>query len=111
VREDPGILVDDPKRELRSFRLTTSALMGSKRGQGRGSFVGSVLGILDELYGSTVQTLKPWSAAPPKLREQPPPGIPEPHVPPQFISTSLSSQDGGDQIAATAPGEQPEPLV
>ncbi len=31
VRPNPVILIDDPKRELRSFRLTASAPMGTKR--------------------------------------------------------------------------------
>lgn len=101
VRADPAVLIDDPKRELRTFRLTASAAMGTKRGHGRGSFVGAVLELLDGFYASTVQTIKPWAAPPPKLRApQPPPGIQE-GVPAQVVSTSLSSQDGTDVDAPT----------
>jgi hypothetical protein len=96
ARENPALLIDDPKRDLRTFRVALAGGMGSKRGQGRGSFVGSVLDLLDGFYESTVQTIKPWTAAPPKLR----PDQPEPDevgdVPGQLVSTSLSSQDGAE---------------
>jgi hypothetical protein len=97
-------LIDDPKRELRTFRVALGASMGSKRGQGRGSFLGSVLDLLDTFYESTVQTIKPWAAAPPKLRpEQPEPGQVE-DVPGQLISTALSSQDGAEDDAVRESG-------
>lgn len=96
ARANPALLIDDPKRDLRTFRVTLAAPMGSKRGQGQGSFLGSVLGLLDDFYKSTVQTIKPWTAAPPKLRsDQPGPDDVE-DVPGQLISTALSSQDGAE---------------
>lgn len=96
VRTNPAILIDDPKRELRTFRLTASATMGARRGHAKGSFVGAVLELLDDFYASAVQNIKPWAAAPPKLRSpQPAPGAEE-GVPAQVVSTSLSSQDGTD---------------
>lgn len=100
VRENPGLLIADPKREPRTFRLALSAPMGSKRGQGRGSFVGAVLDLVDLFYESTVQTIKPWSAAPPKLRAEPEEA--QAGVPEKLLSTSLSSQDGAE-FASTAP--------
>ena len=107
VRANPAMLIDDPKRDLRAFRLTASAPMGVKRGQGKGSFVGAVLDLLDGFYASTVQTIKPWAAAPPKLRSpQPPPGEEE-DVPAQAVSTSLSSQDGAEAGAETEQGTGP----
>ncbi len=109
VRANPATLIDDPKRELRGFRLTASGPMGVKRGQGKGSFVGAVLDLLDGFYASTVQTIKPWAAAPPKLRPQPPPGMEE-DVPPQIVSTSLSSQDGaavGEAVGQASLGTPP----
>jgi hypothetical protein len=109
VRTNPTVLIGDPKREPSSFCLTLSAPMGSKRGHEGGSFVRSVIKILDELYDSTVQTLKPFSAAAPKLRQQPPPGVPEPDVAPHLVSTSLSSQDGADEAAPTTRPEKPGP--
>jgi hypothetical protein len=97
VRDNPAVLISDPKRELRMFRVTLSAAMGSKRGQGRGSFVGSAIELVDEFYGTVMQSLKPWAARPPKLRE----ADPEPAeiaadegVVPALVSTALSSQDG-----------------
>ena len=101
VRANPEVLIHDPKRELRSFRLTASAPMGTKRGRGKGSFVTAVLELLDGFYASTVQTIKPWAAPPPKLRPpQPPPELRE-DVPAQVVSTSLSSQDGADAEEAS----------
>ena len=103
VRASPVILIEDPKRDLRAFRLTASAPMGTKRGHAKGSFVGAVLELLDGFYASTVQTIKPWAAPPPRLRSpQPPPGTQE-GVPAQIVSTSLSSQDGAEVAAALGP--------
>jgi hypothetical protein len=99
VRENPAILVADAKREIRSFRIAQSAPMGSKSGQGRGSFIGSVLDLVDDFYRSTMQNLKPWAAAPPKLR--PELADEQPDVPGALVSTSLSSQDGAE--VATGP--------
>ena len=101
VRANPAALTGDAKRELRSFRLTMIGSMGSKRGQGRGSFVSSVLDLLDAFYESVMQQLKAWSAPPPKLRP-PQPDEPEPEVPAALVSTSLSSQDGPEPAAPTA---------
>ena len=47
MREDPKILVDDPKRELRAFTVSLTANVGTKRGQGKGSFVSSVVSAID----------------------------------------------------------------
>lgn len=94
VREDPTVLVADPKREIRTFRIAFSGPMGSKRGRGRGAFIDSVVDTLDAFYGDVVQHLKPWSAKPPKLRENPL----EPA--PSQSSTALSSQDGPDSAAS-----------
>jgi hypothetical protein len=92
VREHPAVLITDPKRELRSFRIAMTAQMGSKRGRGRGTFIDSVLELVDTFYGDVVQNVKAWSAAPPRMRE----AEPEPIHPPALSSTSLSSQDGTD---------------
>jgi hypothetical protein len=60
IREKPALLVEDPKREIRTFRLILSAPMGAKRGQGRGGFVTSVLELLDTFYGQVIQGIKLW---------------------------------------------------
>lgn len=109
VRTNPALLVGDAKRDLRSFRLTLAAPMGSKRGQGRGSFVTSVTDLLDAFYESVVQNVRPWS--PPKLREQPViPDRPD-DVPPSLISTALSSQDGSVPVGETPVVVEPEVIA
>jgi len=67
VREDPGRLIADPKRELRTFRIAATSPLGPKRGTGRGGFIDSVLASLDGFYGAVVQQLQPWSAKAPQL--------------------------------------------
>lgn len=90
VREDPKLLVTDPNRDIKSFRIALSVPAGSKRGRGRGAFIDSVLDTLDTFYGEVVQHIKPWAAAPPKLRE----ADRTADVPDVLVSTDLSSQDG-----------------
>lgn len=92
VRENPTAILTDPKKELRSFRIAMSVPMGTKRGRGRGSFIDSVLDLVDAFYGDVVQHLKAWSAAPPRMRESEPVAT----DPPALSSTSLSSQDGAE---------------
>lgn len=108
VRLDPGVLIADPKKELRSFRLALSAPMGTKRGSGRGSFVASLLHLTDNFYGDVLSRLRAWSATPPKLRDPAPEEVSEPGVPDALVSTALSSQDepetaGAEVVDATTP--------
>lgn len=67
VREQPAILLADPKRELRLFRVAATSPMGTKRGVGRGSFIDSVLTSVDGFYAAVVQQLRPWTAKAPQL--------------------------------------------
>jgi len=99
IRENPGVMVNDPKRELRTFRLILGAPMGTKRGQGRGSFVTSVLDLLDGFYEAVIQDVKP---------RKDPPEPPEPVVPAALASTALSSQDG-PETTASPPRATPVP--
>ena len=46
------------------------APMGTKRGQGRGSFVESVLHLIDDFYEGVVQNLKEWTPAPPRMKSR-----------------------------------------
>ena len=103
VREDATALIQDPKRELKSFRLALSAPLGTKRGRGRGAAIDSVLTAVDTFYGEVLQFLKAWTAAPPKLRE--PAELP-PTTPAALVSTALSSQDGVEAAGQPA-NEQP----
>jgi hypothetical protein len=100
VRENPGGLVADPKKELRAFRVALTVPVGSKRGRGRGSFIDSVVDALNAFYADVVQHLKAWAATPPKMRE--PEEVPA-GTQPALVSTAFSSQDGAE------PPEAPEP--
>jgi len=95
VREDPALLVVDAGKEIRTFRVATSNGMGSKRDRGRGSFIDSVLLSVDSFYSDVLESLRAWSAAPPKLRAaaMAPSDLDE-DVPSFLVSTDFSSQDG-----------------
>lgn len=56
VLNKPELLIEDPKRELRTFHLALSAPMDTKRSQGRGSFVTSVLDLLDDFFAQLSRT-------------------------------------------------------
>jgi hypothetical protein len=70
ARKNPKALVEDPAQDLRSFTVSLSGNAGPARGQGRGSFVDSVLSAVDRFYGEVVQQLKPWAPAPPRIRDE-----------------------------------------
>ncbi len=93
VRENPLAVVSDPSRELKSFRVAQVSPAGGKRGTGRGSFIDSFLDAIDDFYEQVLQNLKPWIAAPPRLRSSDEPAVTEP-VSKSLVSTSISSQDG-----------------
>lgn len=71
VRAKPESLYEDPKKELRSFTVRLSAVAGTKSGHGRGTFVGSVLGLIDSFYEQVVQHIKPWTPPAPALKVKP----------------------------------------
>lgn len=94
VRENPALLVADPAKELRAFRVAVTTNLGGKRGRGRGAFIDSVLTGVDAFYADVLGSLRTWSAAPPKLRPAHPssPDVDE-SVAPALVSTDYSSQD------------------
>jgi len=94
VRENPACLVADASRELRSFRIATTTQLGTKRSRGRGAFIDSVINSVNTFYADVLESLRPWAAAPPKLRaaHPTPPDIDE-AVPSMLSSTDYSSQD------------------
>ncbi|HVA06565.1 MAG TPA: hypothetical protein VNG12_07505, partial [Acidimicrobiales bacterium] len=67
LREHPEALIEDPKRDLRTFRITASSPLGMKRGTGRGGFIDSVLAAIDGFYGAVVQHVRPWTTHAPQL--------------------------------------------
>jgi hypothetical protein len=69
ARKDPSSLVEDPAHEMRSFTVSLSCNAGPARGQGRGSFVDSVLTAADKFYSEVVQHIKPWAPAPRRSRK------------------------------------------
>ena len=70
VRMSPESLFDDPKKELKFFTVRLSVQAGAKRGQGRDSFVGSVLDLIDRFYEDVVQHIKPWTPPVPSVRSR-----------------------------------------
>lgn len=102
VRETPAVLVTDPAKDIRSFRVATSSTLGTKRGRGRGAFIDSVLAAVDSFYGEVLGDLKAWSAAPPKLRQSAPADVEDVEAtrPASLASTDYSSQDGPTNDAA-----------
>ena len=94
VRESPTALIDDSGKEIRSFRVASTASMGTKRGRGRGAFIDSVLDTVDAFYVEVLGSLRAWSAAPPRLRptDAAAKGI-DTGIPAALPSTDYSSQD------------------
>lgn len=110
AREDPSRLLGSSTRELRSFRLVLAAPMGAKRGKGRGSFIGSVLDVLEHFYESTAQNLRPWAPSAPRIRpvpDQVEAEAQEQGISESLVSTAASSQDG--PAANVRPSPQPQP--
>ena len=101
VRETPAVLVTEPTREIRTFRVAISSTLGRKRGRGRGAFIDSVLNAVDTFYGEVLGDLKAWSAASPKMRLASPTETAdvEKTKPAALASTDLSSQDGPTDTA------------
>jgi hypothetical protein len=92
LRDNPAKLVGDPTKELKSFTVARTFPMGSKRGGGRGGFIDSVLNAVETTYEEVGQVLKPWSAAPPRLRAQDEVEV-DTSVAEELVSTALSSVD------------------
>jgi hypothetical protein len=66
--EKPESLLPDPKFDVKSFTLTLNAVAGTKRGQGKSTFVGSVLELTNRFYESVVQNIKIWTPPAPKVK-------------------------------------------
>jgi hypothetical protein len=90
----------DPKREARSFRVSLSRELGSKRGKGPGSFVHDSKQQTTDFYQLVVQHLRAWNAPAPKLLVQAPEASDEATpTPPPFAG------DGREFGEATQPSE------
>jgi hypothetical protein len=106
VRQDAAVLVQDAKKDLRSFRLALTSQLGPKRSRGRGGAIDSVLDAVDTFYGEVLQHLKAWTAVPPRMREIP--GQSD-EKPPMLVSTALSSQDGEEPYEGPSDYEEEQP--
>ncbi|MBP2340738.1 hypothetical protein JOF41_006916 [Saccharothrix coeruleofusca] len=60
VRRDPALLVADPMREVRGFRVARSTPLEA----GRDAFAGSVLAAVTAFYRDVVRDLRPWTGVP-----------------------------------------------
>lgn len=71
VRDAPERLFyePDPRREARTFTLTSTRKLGHKRGRSEGSFVRETRQHVIDFYGELVQKLKRWQPRAPQLRE------------------------------------------
>jgi hypothetical protein len=126
VRENPTVLIGDPKRDLRLFRVAATSPMGTKRGTGRAGFIDSVLAAVDGFYEHVVQQLRPWTAKAPQLPGggrtaaeeagidiEPPPGdLTEPvdaelagPIPPEDAEPPAEVVEGVEHVAGDALGE------
>ena len=93
MRQKPSVLIEDPKREIRAFRVAASFTLGTKRAKGKGGFIDSVAGGVSTFYAEVVQNLRSWHATAPKLRELGPGDTGADDVEEELVSTALSSQD------------------
>lgn len=100
VREDPGSLILNPTKTLRTFTIATNHPMGVKSGRGTGAFIDGFLTAVDSFYGEILQSLKAWSAKPPAMRN--PTEVTElaknQGVKESLIATAQSSQDGPEEV-------------
>lgn len=115
VRENPALLIDDPKKDFRMFRIAAASPMGTKRGTGRGGFIDSVLAAVDGFYEAVAQQITPWTAKAPQLPKggrsaaeeagldlEPPPLDEFEEQPPAELGEPLEEQTPDVVVEATA---------
>lgn len=102
VRANPSVLLEDAKKEIRTFRLAQTTVLGPKRGRGRGGAIDSVIEAVDTFYADVLGRLRAWTAAPPKIRPDAAADA-EVGIDAELISASLSSQDGAQPATPEAP--------
>ena len=102
VRDNPMLLVENPQADIKSFTLMLNHAAGTKRGQGKGSFVSSVTSLVDRFYVEVLQYLKNWSAPPPRPKETPQADAQE-IEPPQTLDDGEAESASSDPEAQQAP--------
>jgi hypothetical protein len=65
--EKPAVLLPPSGADILGFRLTLIQTMGTKRGDGAGSFVATVVESVELGYQVLLENLKSWSAKAPRL--------------------------------------------
>lgn len=100
VRDNPMILVENPQAEIKSFTLTLNHSAGTKRGQGKGSFVSSVTSLVDRFYVEVLQYLKNWSAPPPRPKKTP-------QADAQEVEPPRTAEDGAPDSAVSVSQQPP----
>lgn len=103
--DDPKAIVEAPQADVRSFTLTLSQSAGTKRGQGKGSFVSSVTTLVDSFYVGVVQPLKPWAPPAPKPKAA---AAPDDDAPSSVISTTTDASRVVEGAPPPAVGTRPE---
>jgi hypothetical protein len=103
ARKDPRKLIEDPAHELRSFTISLSSNAGPARGQGRGSFVDSVLTAVNKFYSEVVQHVKPWAPAPPKIRDNETAAVDEPISEDDILAGDDGAREDPDRMVVTGP--------
>jgi hypothetical protein len=84
AREDPASLLSptDRKRMPRSISVTAARPLSTKRGMGKGSFVGDTRAQAIDFYRDTIQAISAWRPRAPRLPDEPiepdPPATPAP---------------------------------
>jgi hypothetical protein len=87
LAENPKLIIETPNSDIRSFTVTLSQAAGTKRGQGKGSFVSSVTSLVDQFYEEVVQPIEPWAPPAPK-----PKAAPTEELPSSGMASTSSSQ-------------------
>jgi hypothetical protein len=104
AREYPQRLLSlsDAKREPRSFDLTVTRSMGTKRGKGEKSFVLETRQQAVDFYRRVVQGLRPWQPPAPRLPAEPK-EVPESAEPDSTPFSAASERQPGDAIVPEHP--------
>jgi len=106
AEEDRDALPGSPPRDLTKFRLVLTREMGVNRRKGsrKPGFIDSVLSLIEDFYGSVVQSLTPWTRKAPKISR--PKDTPEPPPDPSVSPIPLTPSDGGSVSPSGLPVPQ-----
>jgi hypothetical protein len=72
IRTQPETVLPPSDKEIRGFQVSLTRNMGLKKDATKGSFIETVISGTEEFYRLVLQGLRPWKAAPPKLKPKEP---------------------------------------